>query len=68
MEQKKYYEVTIERTGVVFVMASSEDEAMDIANHQRTGSVSWSDDWQPTAAEEIEYDPNNSYADGYEWK
>lgn len=25
---------------------------MDIANHQKTNTVSWSDDWSPTCCEE----------------
>jgi hypothetical protein len=30
------------------VEAESESEAMDIANHQTTDTVSWSEDWEAT--------------------
>ena len=42
------YCVTIVRTGCVFVEAESEAEAMDIADHQTTDTVNWSEDWEPT--------------------
>ena len=42
------YCVTIVRTGCIFVEAENETEAMDIANHQLTGEVNWSDDWEAT--------------------
>ena len=42
------YCVTIERTGCVFVEANSKDEAIDIADHQTTDTVCWSEDWTPT--------------------
>lgn len=42
------YTVKIVRTGWVFVEADSEAEAMDIANHQKTDTVNWSDDWEAT--------------------
>lgn len=45
------YEVTIVRTGVVFVRASSAAAAMDLADHLTTDHVNWSDDWSPTDAE-----------------
>lgn len=44
--------VTIVRTGVVFVEAETPEEAMDIADHQTTDTVNWSEDWSPTDAEE----------------
>ena len=44
----KKYCVTVSRTGWVFVEAETKEEAMDIANHQTTGTVNWSDDWEPT--------------------
>jgi len=50
------YCVTIVRTGCVFVKANSPEEAMDIADHQITDTVNWSDDWNPTAADAIEDD------------
>lgn len=46
------YCVTIIRTGCVFVEAESEAEAMDIANHQNTDTINWSDDWEATDATE----------------
>ena len=45
---KNKYLVTIVRTGCMFIEAESESEAMDIANHQATNKVSWSDDWEAT--------------------
>jgi hypothetical protein len=42
------YCVTIVRTGCVFVEAENESEAMDIANHQTTDTVNWSEDWEAT--------------------
>lgn len=48
------YCVTIERTGCLYVEASSEDEARDIAQNQYTDTVSWSDDWLATYVEEDE--------------
>lgn len=42
------YCVTIVRTGCIFVEAENESEAMDIANHQTTDAVSWSEDWEAT--------------------
>lgn len=44
----KKYCVTIVRTGCIFVEAESEAEAIDIADHQTTDTVSWSEDWSPT--------------------
>jgi len=46
------YCVTIVRTGVVFVEADSPGSAMNIANHQQTDTVSWSDDWEATDSTE----------------
>ena len=45
------YNVTIVRYGFIPVYAESEAEAMDIANHQLTDTVNWSDDWMPTDAD-----------------
>lgn len=42
------YCVTVVRTGCVFVNAKNIEEAMDIANHQDTRTISWSDDWEAT--------------------
>lgn len=46
------YCVTVTRTGCVFVEAESEEEAMNIADHLTTETISWSDDWSPTDCEE----------------
>ncbi len=46
------YLVTVVRTGCVFVEAESEAEAMDIADHQFTDDISWSDDFDATDIEE----------------
>ncbi len=45
---KKKYCVTVTRTGFLYIEAENEDEAMDIADHQTTDTVMWSDDWAPT--------------------
>lgn len=50
------YCVTIVRYGCLFVEADSESEAMDIADHQTTDTVNWSEDWRPTDADVIEDD------------
>lgn len=42
------YCVTIVRTGCVFVEAETKEEAIDIADHQTTDTVIWSEDWEPT--------------------
>lgn len=44
----KKYCVTIVRTGCIFVEAENGKEAIDIANHQFTDTVDWSDDWEAT--------------------
>lgn len=36
------------RYGNVFVEAETEAEAMDIADHQLTDTINWSDDWDIT--------------------
>lgn len=51
-ENGSIYEVTIVRTGVVFVRAATSVAAMDLADHLTTDHVNWSDDWSPTNAEE----------------
>lgn len=45
---KNRYCVTVVMTGCIFVEAENEEKAMDIANHQTTDSVCWSDDWEAT--------------------
>lgn len=49
---KKKFCVTIVRYGCLFVEAEDEVDAMDLADHQTTDTVNWSDDWTPTDAEE----------------
>lgn len=49
---KNKYIVTVVRTGCVFVEAENEKQALDIANHIRTSTVCWSDDWEATDAME----------------
>jgi hypothetical protein len=46
--EKHIYEVTIGRTGVVFVKAESDAAAMELADHLTPDKISWSDDWSPT--------------------
>ena len=55
------YCVTVVRTGCLFVEAESEAEAMDIADHQTTDTVNWSDDWSPTDCEEDDSEPDGMY-------
>lgn len=58
---KTKYCVTVVRTGCVFVSANSEAEAMDIANHQTTDMVTWSEDWNATDCCEDDSEPDGSY-------
>lgn len=46
------YQMTIVRTGVLFVEAGSVTEAYYIADHQTTDTVNWSDDWETIDAME----------------
>ena len=55
------YCVTIVRTGCVFVEAENEAKAMDIANHQTTDDVSWSDDWEATDCMEDDSCDDDNY-------
>lgn len=57
----KRYCVTIVRTGCVFVEAESPEDAMDIADHQTTDTVNWSDDWESTEAFEDSSALDSSY-------
>ena len=57
------YCVTVVRTGCIFVEANSEAEAIDIANHQTTDTVSWSDDWEATNCAEDDSEPDCMYVD-----
>lgn len=57
----KRYCVTIVRTGCLFVEAESPEDAMDIADHQTTDTVNWSDDWEPTEVFEDNSALDSSY-------
>lgn len=46
------YWVTVVRYGWVPVEAESAADAMDIADHQTTDTICWSEDWSPTDAEQ----------------
>ena len=58
---KKKYCVTVARYGCLFVEAESEAEAMDIADHQTTDTVNWSDDWDVTDAQEDDSASDGAY-------
>lgn len=34
---------------------------MDIADHQTTDTVNWSDDWTPTVCDEDDSEPDSTY-------
>lgn len=55
------YCVTIVRTGCIFVEAENENKAIDVANHQNTNAVAWSDDWEATNCMEDDSAPDNMY-------
>ena len=55
------YCVTVQRLGILFVEADGEEEVFDIANHQTTDTVNWSDDWTPTDAVKDDTQPANVY-------
>ena len=55
------YMVTITRFGYLWVEAENEAQAMDIADHQKTETVEWSDDWAPTDVQVDEDEPDGSY-------
>jgi hypothetical protein len=57
----KKYCVTIVRTGCVFVEAENENDAIDIANHQLTDTVNWSEDWEATDVSEDDSACENLY-------
>lgn len=44
------YCVTVVRYGCLFVEAESIGAAIEIADHQKTETVNWSDDWEVTDA------------------
>lgn len=58
---KKKYCVTITRTGYLFIEAENMAEAMEIADHQTTDTVKWSDDWSPTDVVEDNSEPDGTY-------
>lgn len=60
-KELKKYAVTVVRYGVIFVEAENKAAAMDIADHQTTDTVSWSDDWRPTDCEENIQEPDEQY-------
>lgn len=39
------YEVTVVKTGYIYVEADSKDEAMSIADNQSESAVNWCDSW-----------------------
>lgn len=51
------YEVTVVKTGYIYVEADSKDEAMSIADNQSESAVNWCDYWGVTDAIEDE-DPD----------
>ena len=59
--KKNKYCVTLTRYGCLYVEADSEEEARDIADHQTTDTVNWSDDWGPTDVEEDDSAPQEEY-------
>lgn len=61
------YCVTIVRYGCLFVEAKNPEEAMDIADHQTTDTVNWSDDWAPTDAAEDDSEDDNQYITERAW-
>lgn len=63
----KKYMVILSRTGSLLVMANSESEAMDIANHQFSDTINWHDDWDATNVESDEsYDDDEYVTKNYE--
>ena len=55
MEQPgKQYDVTVTRCGGVRVVASSAEEATNIANELGSGVINWDDDWEVTDVVEVD--------------
>ena len=61
LTMKNKYLVTVVRTGCVFIEADDESQALDIANHLKTDSVYWSDDWDATDVVEDDSALDNMY-------
>ena len=59
------YEVTVVRTGRIFVEADNPEEAMNIANLQQTGAIDWCDEWEATDCEEDELPDTHEKLFGY---
>lgn len=55
------YLTTIIRYGYLFVEANSESEAMDIAEHQKTDTVEWEEDWDVTSVVQDDSEPDWRY-------
>ena len=55
------YCVTLIRFGCLYVEADTPGDAMDIANHQMTETVEWSDDWDASDAMEVSDDESDSF-------
>ena len=55
------YCVTVVRTGCLFIEAESECEAVDIANHQLTDAVCWSDSWEASDCMKDDSEPDDVY-------
>lgn len=61
------YCVTVVRYGCLFIEAGSPEEAMDIADHQTTDTVNWSDDWMPTDVTDDDSLDDNQYITERAW-
>lgn len=62
------YRVVVAQHGCVYVDANSEDEAVDIANHQMTDSVWWFDDWKAVGVEKDDSAIDNLYISKKEYE
>lgn len=58
---KQKYCVTVARVGCIFVEAESPEDAIEIADHQTTDAVRWSDDWSVTDCIPDDTEPNGVY-------
>jgi len=55
------YCVAVVRYGYLFIEAENYGDALDIADHQFTDTVKWSDDWSPSEIFEDDSQPDNFY-------